>query len=308
MAKGSRTSGPTGGNPRARLAVSSSVLLVLLACAPHPVPPAPLAPTAAAETAPPPAPLPEPVITEGLPPHWVFPAGRDALPVVLASNPRILGVGELHASEGGPAAVVALAWFREALLPTLAPHTTDLVIETWRVGERCGEVEEAVAETVQEETQRVESTPSDLVLLVKAADAAGVRPHDLAFTCAEYEGLLAADQAVQFGTLMELLTVKLQAYALAAVDVPDATMVLYGGAVHNDVAPRRELVAYSYGVAARDRAGLDYVELDLYPPELVKGAMVEPAWAPLLGVVGPDRVVLHERAPGSFVLLLPTVR
>ncbi len=242
---------------------------------------------------------------DGLPSHRIYATGREALADVLAANPKVLGVGELHAKEGGPAAVSALAWFRTELFPVLAPHTTDLVLETWRVGERCGEVEEVVAATVESDTERPAETKSDLVLLVEAAVAADVRPHDLAFTCAEYEGLLAADQEVQYGTLLRLLTQKLQEFALAATDAPDATMVLYGGAVHNDVTPGAELGAYSYGAAARKKAGAAYVELDLYPPELVQGALVEPAWAPLLAVTGPDHVVLYERGPGSFVLLLP---
>lgn len=279
-------------------------MLLLAACA-HAVPPAP--PPVEAP-APAPAPVgPVPIVADGLPPHLVFATGKEALAEVLASNPRILGVGELHATEGGPAARSALAWFRTELFPTLAPHTTDLVLETWRVGETCGEVETVVADTVEADTHRPEVVKSDLVLLVEAAVAADVRPHDLAFRCAEYESLLAADATVQYATLLGLLTRKLGEYALAAADVPDATLVLYGGAVHNDVRPSAELAAYSYGADARKKAGAAYVELDLYPPELVKGAMLEPAWAPLLAVTGPDRVILYERGPGSWVLLMPTV-
>ena len=83
-------------------------------------------------------------------------------------------------------------------------------------------------------------------------------------------------------------------------------MVLYGGAVHNDLFPAAALATYAYGPDTRKKAGADYVELDLYQPELLTPTLTEAVWAPLLAATGPDRVVLYERAPQSFVLLLST--
>jgi hypothetical protein len=241
----------------------------------------------------------------GLPAHRIFPTAADALAVVLADNPRILGVGELHNTAGGPAVEPAIARFRRDVFPTLAPYTTDLVLETWRLDGRCGEPEAEVAEQVETELERPAVVKDDLVLLVEDAVARGVRPHDLALSCEEYAGLLDEAGELAMDRLLGVLTRKLQEFALAAVGVPDATMVLYGGAVHNDVRPREELAAYAYGPAVSAAAGAAYTELDLYPPELVAGVMAEPAWAPLLDLTGPDRVVLFERGPHSWVLLLP---
>lgn len=249
---------------------------------------------------------PPPVAAPTLPTHHVVPDVKAALAVVLAGNPRVVGVGEIHSTTDGPAGPSTIARFTRDLLPVLAPRTTDLVIETWRLDEACLPKAEAVATVVQEETHRPEATKSELVLLVEAAVALGVRPHDLAIGCDEYTGLLDPGGALATDALLRLLTAKLQDYALRGLEAPDASIVLYGGAVHNDLYPRSEaLAAYSYGVAAGAK-GAGYVELDLYDPALLRAspALVEEAWAPLLEKVGPDHVVLVERGPRSWVLLL----
>ncbi|MDP2315898.1 MAG: hypothetical protein Q8P41_23585 [Pseudomonadota bacterium] len=250
-----------------------------------------------------------PPITAPLPAHRVFPSAAAAVAFVLEARPRIIGIGEVHATTGGPAGPTTLARFTNTLLPVLAPTTSDLVIETWRVDGTCGEQAEQVVAQVETETKRPEATKSELVLLVEAAVALQVRPHDLAISCAEYATLSDPGGEIAYDRLLRLLTGKLGDYAQRGLDTPDATIVLYGGAVHNDVFPKEGLVDYSYGAAARAKGGEAYVELDLYAPELVRGnaTLVEPAWAPLLDLTGPDRALLYERGPGSWVLLLETL-
>lgn len=246
-----------------------------------------------------------------LPAHTVYPNVAEALAPIVARKPRILGVGELHATTDGPTIESTIARFTRSFLPVLAPNTSDLVLETWRLDGRCGATEEVVASTVQADTKRPEATKSELVLLAEAALAADVRPHDLALTCAEYGTLTGADGEIQYDTLLRLLTGKLQAFAVLGLDTPDAALVLYGGAVHNDLRPSAEMAAWSYGPAVAAKGGASYVELDLYVPELISDTLLEPEWAPLLAVTGPDRVVVYERPEGdtgarSFVMLLET--
>lgn len=273
--------------------------LSLTAAAQEPPAPVTLVPAGAPVTSA--APIP---VTE-FPPHQIFPTAAEALKVVLASNPRILGVGELHSTTSGPAVRTTLSRFTTDVFPVLAPYTTDLILETWRIDGRCGEIAETVATQVEVQTERAPAVKSDLLVLVEAAVAADVRPHDLALTCAEHAGLLDAAGEVQFGPLLSLLTVKLQEFALLAVTMPDATMILYGGAVHNDLYPSADTAKYAYGPAVGKAAGANYVELDLYQPELVKGVMLEPEWAGLLPLAGPDKVVLYQRGARSWVMLLP---
>ncbi len=271
-----------------------AALVALASAAPPVVAPAPALPAPVAPA------------TGPLPPHQVFPDVVAAMDVVLAENPHILGIGELHSTTATANVPSTLAVFTHELFPLLAPHLTDLVLETWRVDGTCGEPAAAVTAEVETQTERPPETKSDLAVLVEAAVAAKVRPHDLAFSCDEYKGLRGTDGEVQFGALLGLLTDKLQDYGVRAATTPGVTMVLYGGAVHNDLAPRPELARYSYATAVAAKAGKDYVELDLVQPELLTPTMTEPAWAPLLPTTGPDHVVLFERAPRSFVILLPT--
>jgi hypothetical protein len=259
------------------------------------------------------APAPAPVDVAPLPAHRTFPNAGAAVAALLEDKPRIIGIGEVHASTDGPGGATTLARFTRDVFPVLAPHVTDLVIETWRLDGTCGAQAEAVVTQVETDTKRPEATKSEIVLLAEAAVALNVRPHDLAISCAEYDTLQGpadaeGQRAVAYGQLLRLLTGKLGDYAQRGLDTPDAAIVLYGGAVHNDVAPTEALADYSYGAAAAAKGGASYMELDLYAPELIRGNtnLLEPAWAPLLDATGPDHVILYERGPGSFVLLLET--
>jgi hypothetical protein len=239
-----------------------------------------------------------------LPPHQVFADAPAALRAVWTDEVRVLGVGEVHATIDGPAGETTLARFTAELLPALKP--TDLVIETWRVQGACTEVAAAAAAAIQTETHRPPETPTELARLVQAAVALGVRPHDLALTCEEHASLTDDAGAVQHGLLLRILTDRLREAALQGLATPDARVVLYGGAVHNDLAPREGAEAYSYAVAARAAGGPAFVELDLLDVAVLraKPSLIEPAWAALVDLAAPDRVILHQRAPGSYVMLL----
>lgn len=250
---------------------------------------------------PPPAPPP-------LPPHEVNASAADALAVVLAREPRVLGVGELHQQEGRRTPRTTLQVFTDELLPLLAPRTTDLVLETWVLDGTCGEVEEVVATEVPAETRRPPETEDDLVRAARRARELGVTPHHLTFTCDDYAAVLGDEGSVDLGRLMRRVTDGLRALALEGLATDDARVVLYGGGIHNDRQARPGFEEYVYGADVAAQGGAAYVELDLYHPDLVRSAatLPEEPWQRLLGrVTGPDRVVLHERAPGSFVLLLP---
>jgi hypothetical protein len=237
----------------------------------------------------------------------VFPDAATALRHVLSDKPRVLGVGEIHSKVGAEDVPATLVRFREELLPVLAPHTTDLVIETWRVDGRCGEEAAEVTVQVEVELERPEVVESDIVRLAKQALALGVQPHDLVLACEEYGGLRDAEGEVAYDALLTLLTSKLRALAMEGLETEGASVVLYGGAVHNDLSPSEGLRDYSYGVDVGAAAKGAYVELDLYAPEqlAVSPALVEDAWSPLLDLPALDEgVVLFQRMPGSYVMLL----
>lgn len=241
-----------------------------------------------------------------LPAHEVHPNTAAALSAVLEARPKVLGIGELHVTTADPGRTSTLSRFTSELLPVLAPRTTDLALETWRVDPSCFAAVE-VSAAVQEGTHRPPETKSELVLLVERAIELGVRPHDLVFACEEYARLTDEAGEVRYGELLSLVTARLQALAIEGLETPDATLVLYGGAVHNDVTPPERTAAWSYGRALHERGGAAYVELDLLDPAALRAKpdLIEPGWAALLDHTGPDRALLHPRGPQSWVLLLP---
>ena len=273
----------------------SPLLLALLAgCSGPPQAPAEAAPRAA-EPAPSPA-------------HQRLAGAAELVQVIGARSPRILGVGELHQLVDGPQGPAAIDWFTDELLPLLAPSTTDLVIETWIFEGGCGAQEEVVVELLPEATRRPVETEDSIVRLARVARELGVTPHALELSCDDYDAVVGEDGEIVYDRLLTVMTRELGALAKLGLETPDATVILYGGAVHNDLHPRPALAAYSYATAlAEQPGGHAYLELDLYPPAMAaaQAGFAEEPWFPLLEGAGPEHLVLYERDPQSL-LLLPT--
>lgn len=269
-------------------------LLPALLCCRAPAPP---------ELPPPPPALP-------LPPHRVLAGPEELVEVIGGLGPRLLGVGELHATVDGPAETPAIAWFTDRLLPLLAPSATDLVVETWVFEGGCGAQEETVAATLPEDTRRPPETEDAIVRLARRARELGVEPRALELSCGDYALVVDAQGRIVYDQLLSALTAKLGAFAREGLATPAACLVLYGGAVHNDLHPRPALATYSYAVDIAAQAPEAYVELDLYPRAAARtqAAFAEEPWFPLLDApVTPGRLVLYERDPRSLIVLLPEV-
>jgi hypothetical protein len=237
-----------------------------------------------------------------LPPHQEFPTLSKAFSAVLEKQPKVLGIGELHTTTTGPQGPTTLSRFTTELLPLLSPGTTDLVLETWRLNPECYQQAKAVSETIQQDLKRPEATKTELELLIEAAIALKIQPHDLLLSCEEY-AQVQIEGELDYGTLLTVVTQKLQAYGEEGFNIPEARVVLYGGAVHNDVVPNPDQADYSYGKALGQSSG--YIELDLYNPAILKEkpALVEESWAPLLEKAGPGKVILYARSARSYVIL-----
>jgi hypothetical protein len=255
-------------------------------------------------------PPPPPDDDRGLPRHWVDASAPAALTRLLDRvNPRVLGVGEVHLVQGGPAVRSALARFTDDMLSGLDGAASDLVVETWVASGRCGEAEEQVTADVRATTERPPATESEIERLVRRGRELGLAPHAMTISCQEFAALRAQGGEVDYDRLLQLIGRELYRSVHGALAArPDARVVVYGGALHNDRAPNEGVAAYSYGVRLAGELGAGYVELDLYLPELVEGdpLLQREPWFPLLARhAGPDRVVLVERGPASYLLLLP---
>lgn len=242
------------------------------------------------------------------PPHQRLAGAAELAQIIGQRGPRILGVGELHQVVDGPQGPAAIDWFTEQLLPVLAPSATDLVIETWVFEGGCGEQEQVVVEALPEATNRPPETEDAIVRLARVARELGVTPHALELSCDDYEAVVGPDGGIVYEQLLAVMTRELGALARQGLATPDARVILYGGAVHNDLHPRPALAAYSYATAlAALEGGQAYMELDLYPPGMAaqQAGFADEAWFPLIDATGPDHLVLWERDPNSLVVLLP---
>lgn len=204
-----------------------------------------------------------------------FATPAEAFDAVLASKPAILGVGELHETEGAPKVRSSIAWFAKALVARLEHRASDLIAETWISEGDCGATEQKAVEEIGEVTERPESTEDELVALLLGAKEHGVRPHVLEVSCEQYSKLLDADGALDAEKLLVLVTKLLLEKATDLYEKNQARdskrmIVIYGGAVHNDVEPAKDYADFSFGPALDRLAEGRYAELDLFVPELVE--------------------------------------
>jgi hypothetical protein len=260
---------------------------------------------------PPPAPAKRPADAApdpALPRHWVEASAPAALARMLEQvKPRVLGVGEVHLVAGGPAVKSALARFTDDMFAGLGGRATDLVVETWVSGGKCGKVEKQVTADVRTTTERPPETESEIGRLLRRARELGIQPHVMTMPCKAYQEVRSKSGEVDYDKLLQLIGGELHRNVRAVLDRnKDATVVVYGGSLHNDRQPNEGVAAYSYGARLAAELGDGYVELDLYVPELVEKdeLLAGEPWFPLLARSAPDRVVLVERGPGSYLLLL----
>ena len=246
----------------------------------------------------------------------VLAPARTATPTPTEGSPLVLGVGELHQTTDTAAIASSLSRFTRQLWPLIAARVSDLIVETWVTDGACGKAEAATVGDVARTTQRPAATEDEIVTLLERAKASGARPHILKVTCAEYRLLARSGgggsrQPVDFERMLALIEQKLEAKVtdvLATRPAADATklVVVYGGALHNDLHPDPVLARFSYGLRAFHATAGRYRELDLYVPAYLErsAAIHGEPWFPLWErAAASRRPVLLRRSPESFILV-----
>ncbi len=252
-------------------------------------------------------------------PYRAFADAAKALEHLLEKHvPLALGFGEFHQKTDSVKVRSAVRRFSEQLVAPLSSYASDLIVETWITKGGCGEQEKAVVKQVETTTKRPETTESEVVKLLRRAKGAGIRPHILEVGCDDYKQLLGAGK-VDYAKLLGMITkhlrrkaellVKVRAQKPAAAKKPGGPrrlVVIYGGALHNDLYPYDDLKDFTFGQALKQRTGGRYIEVDLYVPEYVQEDkdLAKERWFPLLRLASPRGVVLIERDEGSYILLL----
>ncbi len=247
-----------------------------------------------------------------------FATAAEAFAAILEREPEaeVIALGEAHRTKGSPAVRSSLSRFTTELLPLLKGRASDLVIETWvaEKGGRCGEPAQEVVADVQETTRRPGETEQEIIALIEASRARGIRPHILEMSCHDYESVFVEGE-VDYDQMLRVLTRLLREKAIRLRDVRvrragrwPSTVVIYGGHIHNDLYPEAEVEAYSFGPALRQALVGYYVEVDLLVPELIEDDenLARQEWFAAFRARQPNaEALLFQRGLSSWVVVLP---
>jgi len=231
---------------------------------------------------------------------------------VLARKPRVLAAGEAHAQKGTEAIPSATRRFAEQLLPRLAGRASDLVIELMIASGKCGKAEQKVQEQQRPVTQNQTATAqNEFVALGHRAKALGIQPHPLTPTCEEYGAVTRAGQNDVALLLETVARVTAREVSTLLGNGKSSLVVTYGGALHNDAAPRPGRESWSFGPELLGRTEGAYLELDLIVPEYVKDTET---WRALPWYDAFTRAPTSSSArlivtgPASYVLIFPNTK
>jgi hypothetical protein len=245
----------------------------------------------------------------------LFDKPEDALAEVVKTRPLVLGIGETHAQKGSEAVKSTTSRFTEQLLPMLAGHSTDLLLELWVADGSCGKKEAQVAKEQKKVTEKqADTNQNEFVTLANRSKSLGIKPHVLRPTCEEYDRVVKAgpDGIDTMLTMIARLTAKMAKDMLRAPGAtPPKMLLIYGGAMHNDVAPRKGREAWSFGPELAEHTKGKYVELDLIVREYIKDNdswRSMPWYARFDRSKHEDKAVLFQTSPGSYTLIFAKSR
>lgn len=236
--------------------------------------------------------------------YRVYADGAAAVRAIVAevAAPRVYAIGEYHMTRGREVERSSMAQFTDQILDVIAPRAQQLLVETW--GDPCAGGPDPVAAQVAAKINRPVSMQAELMRLETAASRR-LTTNMLSVTCIEQSAMLDARGRVDFYRLLVMITEKLREAAGALAG--SGAVIVYGGAVHNDLFPRYRLEELTYAERLSRELGGGVLEIDLAVPEVVAPLAIarrEP-WYPLLALAAPDRAILWQRGPASYVVLLP---
>jgi hypothetical protein len=237
-------------------------------------------------------------------------AFRDAI----ASDPRIVSIGEAHAQKGASVASSAKRFTGE-ILPGLAGRASDLVVELMMPPTGCAPkvalVREAQAPVTSHQAQ---GDQGEYLAMGDAAKKLGIVPDLLRPTCGDLDAIEdAGEDAIDASlrTIQRLTVEKVKKLVDRDARVPgDAGKIVltYGGAIHNDREPSAERRAWSFGPELDAYSEGRYVEIDLYVPQFIDGgdAWKKLPWYPHYDATKLGRKTTMFRVrERSYVILFP---
>jgi hypothetical protein len=239
------------------------------------------------------------------------PTAADAVSALVGGAGGVVAFGEVHVDAATAGTRSALARFTDEILPVLAGRAAHLVVETWVARGDCGETEARVTKDIERTTERPPETESEIVRLLRRAKESGVVPHILEIGCDEYRAISGSDGgAVDYDRLLTItgraLATAIHKAALLPRPPGRPLVLVYGGALHNDLHPQAALAAYSFGPDVSAFMHGAYREIDLYVPALVERlpALRAERWFPVWQrAAKPERATIIERSARSAIVL-----
>lgn len=203
---------------------------------------------------------------------YTFDTAALALSAVVRSYaPLVMSFGEAHASRefSGKSTV---ARFTSELLPVIAPQSSYLLVELLAPPKEGCEQEKAAAQIESDKITETQSqnNQSEYVALGLAAQKQRVIPDILRASCLNLKHIASAEGGVL--AYMELIAQLFErdvSSLMGRTKPGRPTLLTYGGALHNDAAPRAERESWSFGPALLDKTQGRYLEVDLIVPELI---------------------------------------
>jgi hypothetical protein len=243
-----------------------------------------------------------------------YASAREAFAATLVDTPLIVAVGEAHAQKGTEHIETATVRFTRDVLPMLAKQNSDLVLELMMPDPKCqretAQVEKQVERPVT--ASQASSNKTEFQAMAEKAQEMGVRPHVLRPSCDELKVVADAgdDGVLKMLGLIAHLSDDLARRILARNEQQSIHkgVVLYGGAMHNDLSPVAGREAFSFGPQLAKSVNGRYVEVDLIVPEYIKD---NDTWRALPWFAHYDRNKLQGRAtlfttgPKSYTLIFP---
>jgi hypothetical protein len=186
-----------------------------------------------------------------------------------------VALGEAHAPRGATAPSAARR-FTEDLLPLLSGRASDLLVELMMPPPRCaGAAAEVRQKQAPATSQQAPTNQNEYLAMGDRARALGIVPDMLRPSCADMDGVRdAGEGAIEASLEMIARLSEAQAGRLLDRDArSDAdrakAVVVYGGMLHNDLAPPPERAKWSYAPALDARTGGKLVAVDLVVPEFI---------------------------------------
>lgn len=259
-------------------------------------------------------PAPDAGVQCGGAPCWRFRTSRDAFARVLDAKPAVLALGEYHARTDLPRVRSTISRFMRELLPSLQGRAGSFIAETWMTKGSCGVVEKKAVAQVEKTTKRPKETEDELTTLLYRTADLGMVNHLLLVECDDYRTMLDAAGELDPLKTLEMVRRKVQEKAEEAKEAgeggsPERMLILYGGALHNDLYPLEDYEPFAFGPALDALTPGAYVELDLIVPEYAAddSDLKATSWfAPAVALTkAKGQPVLVEPKPRSFMLVWP---